>query len=174
MATSSPLAALTDHPFLSAIPIGSLRRLATHAQRRSYAAGEEIFVEGHVADRFFLIRQGLVRLDLEVPGRGRVQVETVGADSAFGWSWLFAPYQWHLSATAVERTTTLVFDADLLRSVMASDSVVGYELMRRFAAVMFDRLQATRLRLSGDETSIPRVGVSGPWAGRRSTALLPR
>jgi len=34
-----------------------------------------------------------------------------------------------------------------LRGLMAADSLIGYELMRRVAAVMLDRLQATRRRL---------------------------
>jgi CRP/FNR family cyclic AMP-dependent transcriptional regulator len=169
MTTIPPIAAvLADQPFLSTIPIGSLRRLATHVQSRTYPAGQQILREGDVANRFFLIRHGLVRLDFEVPGRGPVEIETLGADAALGWSWLFAPYRWHLTATAVARTSTLVFDGDALQAVMASDPPLGYELMRRFTGVMFDRLKATRLRLT-DEAEIPLGGVAAPWAGKRTT-----
>jgi len=148
MTTSLRTAALASHPFLSAIPAESLRQLSIHAHGQVFVKGQEIFREGQVADQFILVRHGLVRLDAEVAGRGRVEVETLGADSAIGWSWLFSPYRWHLSATAVERTTAIVFDADVLRGLMASDPVLGYELMRRFVAVLSDRLQATRRRLS--------------------------
>ena len=52
MTTVSPLATtLSDHPFLAAIPVASLRRLATHAQSRTYNAGQEIFREGGKAER---------------------------------------------------------------------------------------------------------------------------
>ncbi|HEY0871458.1 MAG TPA: cyclic nucleotide-binding domain-containing protein [Acidothermaceae bacterium] len=170
MTTVPPVAAaLADHPFLSTLPSQSLRRLATHVQSRIYAAGEAILREGEVANRFFLIRHGSVRLDIEVPGRGPVEIETLGADSALGWSWLFQPHRWQLSATAVTRTSTLVFDADALQVVMASDPALGYELMRRFAGVMFDRLNATRLRLTSD-AEIPFAGTAGPWAGKRLTS----
>jgi CRP/FNR family cyclic AMP-dependent transcriptional regulator len=170
MTTIPPLAAaLSDHPFLSSIPIGSLRRLAMHVQSRTYPAGEQVFREGAAANRFFLIRHGLIRLDLEVPGRGQVEVETLGADAALGWSWLFSPYRWQLTATAVQRTSMLVFDTDALQTVMASDAPLGYELMRRFAAVILDRLNATRLRLTEDAV-VPSVGAAGPWAGKRTTA----
>jgi CRP/FNR family transcriptional regulator, cyclic AMP receptor protein len=168
MTTIPPIAAvLADHPFLSTIPVTSLRRLATHVQPHPYPAGQQILREGELANRFFLIRQGLVRLDIEVPGRGPVEVETLGADAALGWSWLFAPYRWQLTATAVVRTSTLVFDGDALQAVMASDPPLGYELMRRFTGVMFDRLKATRLRLT-DEAEIPLGGSTGPWAGKRT------
>ena len=166
---SATASALSDHPFLSSIPIGSLRRLAAHVQSHTYPAGEQVFREGGVADRFFLIRTGLVRLELEVAGRGQVEVETLGSDAALGWSWMFSPYRWQLTATAVERTSMLVFDTDALQTVMASDPPLGYELMRRFSAVIFDRLIATRLQLSGD-AEIPTAGTAGPWAGKRTTA----
>jgi CRP-like cAMP-binding protein len=162
-------AALSDHPFLSSIPIGSLRRLATHVQSHTYPAGEQVFREGQIANRFFLIRYGLVRLDLEVGGRGQVEVETLGSDCALGWSWLFSPNRWQLTATAVERTSMLIFDADALQVAMAADPPLGYELMRRFSAVMFDRLVATRLQLTGD-AEIPSAGTTGPWAGKPTTA----
>ena len=136
------LAALRDHPFLSELPAGSLRRLTAHAYRVDFAPGETIFREGGVADRFFLIRHGTVRLEMDVPGRGAVEVETLGADAALGWSWLVSPYRWQLSAVAIERTSTIVIDAAVLRSLMVADAVLGYEITRRFAAMMFDWLRA--------------------------------
>jgi CRP/FNR family cyclic AMP-dependent transcriptional regulator len=167
--TNTAAAALADHPFLSSIPISSLRRLATHVQSHTYPAGEQVFHEGQIANRFFLIRHGLVRLDLEVAGRGQVEVEVLGSDCALGWSWLFSPYRWHLTATAVERTSMLIFDTDALQVGMASDPPLGYELMRRFSAVMFDRLVATRLQLTGD-AEVRSAATTGPWAGRQTTA----
>lgn len=136
------LAALRDHPFMSELPAASLRRLAAHAYRVDFAAGEIIFRQGGTADRFFLVRRGAARLEIEVPGRGVVEIATLGADSALGWSWLVSPYRWQLSAVALERTSTIVIDAAVLRSLMVADAVMGYEITRRFAAVMFDRLRA--------------------------------
>jgi CRP-like cAMP-binding protein len=165
------LAALRDHPFLSELPAASLRRLAAHAYRVDFAAGETIFREGTAADRFFLIRRGIVRLAMEVPGRGVVEIETLGPDTALGWSWLVSPYQWHITAVAVERTSTVAIDAAVLRSLMAADAVMGYEIMRRFAAVMFDRLQAERARLTASgpgPVALPEAAVAGPWAGLRA------
>ena len=165
------LAALRDHPFLSELPAVSLRRLSAHAYRVDFAAGDTIFREGSAADRFFLIRRGVVRLVMEVPGRGGVEVETLGPDTALGWSWLVSPYRWHLTAVTLERTSAVVIDASVLRSLMAADAVMGYEIMRRFAAVMFDRLQAGRARLTPNApgaVTLPEATVAGPWAGLRA------
>ncbi len=179
-ATSNVAAALADHPFFSSMPLAALRRLAVHGHRQDFPAGHAIFHEGEPADRFFLLRRGLVKLELELPGRGAVDIEMLGNDSALGWSWLFAPYEWHMTATAVQRTNVLAFDASVLRALMAADPVLGYELMRRFTAVMFDRLQVTRRRLSEEVTvdqpragvELPLASVGGPWAGKRASAAL--
>jgi CRP/FNR family transcriptional regulator, cyclic AMP receptor protein len=166
-------AALADHPFFSSMQPVVLRELATHAYRHDYPAGSVVFVEGGSADHFALVRQGLIKLDIEVPGRGRVDIETLGPDTVLGWSWLFPPYRWHLGAVAVERTRVLAFDASALRSLMAADPLIGYELMRRFAAVMLDRLQATRLRIGEQHPDVPSAPVSAPLAGIRASAVPP-
>ena len=41
----------------------------------------------------------------------------------------------------------IAFDGACLRGKCDDDPALGYELMRRFAQVMVERLQATRLRL---------------------------
>jgi CRP-like cAMP-binding protein len=166
--TTARVTALADHPFLSSMPPDALRRLAAHTYPHDYAAGEIIFSEGDAADRFFLVREGRIRLDMDVPERGQVEVETLDNDCALGWSWLFDPYRWQLTATAITPCRLLVFDAAVLRTLMAADSVIGYELMRRFTGVLFDRLQATRARLGQRDVDVPAAGVTGPWAGRRS------
>jgi CRP-like cAMP-binding protein len=111
---------------------------------------------------------------MDVPESGPVEVETLDADCVLGWSWLFEPYEWQLTATAVEHCRLLVLDAAILRSLMAADPVLGYELMRRFAGVLFDRLQATRSRLGHGDVGVHAAGVSGPWAGKRSNAQQSR
>lgn len=149
-ATVAQLArALADQPFLSDLPPSALQQLAAHVRRRDYIAGEILFAQGGSADRFFLIRRGLVRLSMELPGDAAADVETLGVDAALGWSWLLPPYRWHLTATALKKTSTLVFDARRLRDVMEADPEIGYELMQRFAAIIFDRLRALQLSYGG-------------------------
>ena len=139
---------MRDHPFFSELPADLLAPLAKHAHSRTIAAGEVLFREGETADRFFLLHTGEIALDMEDPDRGQLRVDILGADAVLGWSWLFSPYRWHLTATALQRTVLVEFDAFRLRAYMSEQPAVGYELMHRFAALLFDRLQATRRRLS--------------------------
>lgn len=103
--------------------------------------------QGDAADRFFLIRRGTVALEVPAPGRGPLVIETLHEGDAVGWSWLFAPYRWQLDARTVEACELIAFDGACLRGKCEADHELGYELMRRFAANLVDRLQATRLQL---------------------------
>jgi CRP-like cAMP-binding protein len=138
---------LTGHPFLDGLDREQLERLAPWGTRSSFHAGARLFSEDGKAERFWLIRDGQVALDIHVPGRGDVLIETLGAGTVLGWSWLFPPYRWHLGATTVSQTLTVEFDAAGVRRLCADDPVIGSELYRRFITVVVDRLQATRMRL---------------------------
>ena len=74
-------------------------------------------------------------------------METLGPHAVLGWSWLFPPYRWHFSASAVETTLAVELDGPGVRDLCARDHELGYELMRRFVEVVVQRMQATRVRL---------------------------
>jgi CRP/FNR family transcriptional regulator, cyclic AMP receptor protein len=138
---------LTDQPFLAGFTRPQLDKLALWSKRKVFHAGVRLFEEGGRADRFWLIREGHVTLDTHVPGRGSVIVETLGPGAVLGWSWLFPPYRWHFSASAIETTLAIEFDGPGIRELCAQHQEIGYELMNRFLTVVVDRMQATRLRL---------------------------
>lgn len=112
-----------------------------------FNADAYLFREGEAADRFFLIREGRVALEVSVPDRGPVVVQTLGPGEVLGWSWLFPPYQWHLDARAVEPVHAFALDGVCIRGKCEQDHELGFELMRRFSHVLVSRLQATRLQL---------------------------
>jgi len=138
---------LTAHPFLAGLTRQQLERLSPWAHRALFQAGARVFSEQGRAQRFWLIREGNVALDMYVPGRGAVVIETLGAGAVLGWSWLYPPYRWHLGATALTQTLTVEFDGVAVRRLAREDPALGSELYQRFIAVVADRLQATRLRL---------------------------
>jgi CRP/FNR family transcriptional regulator, cyclic AMP receptor protein len=138
---------LAAHPFLSGLTEERLAKLSTWARRSPFHAGARVFLEGTHADRFWLIRDGRVRLAARMPGRGDVEIEILGPDAVLGWSWLFAPYRWHFGAVAVEPTLTVELDGAGVRRLCDDDPVLGYDLYQRFMRVVVERLQATRARL---------------------------
>ncbi|GAA0319916.1 cyclic nucleotide-binding domain-containing protein [Actinoallomurus spadix] len=145
--TAVPRSALAAHAFARGLPEDQVDRLAEVARYVQVPAGHRLFEEGRSADRFWLIQAGRVTLDLHIPGRGPVIVETLGRGTVLGWSWLFPPYAWRFGALAAEPVRAIALDARAVRVMCAEDPALGYELTRRFAAVMLDRLQNTRMRL---------------------------
>ena len=112
-----------------------------------FEAGEYLFRAEEPADRFFVVRRGLIALELFAPSRGQVIVSTHGPGEVVGWSWLFPPYRWQFDGRASEPTRVISFDGACLRGKCDADHSLGYELMQRFALKMLERLQATRLQL---------------------------
>ncbi|HUH80128.1 MAG TPA: cyclic nucleotide-binding domain-containing protein [Solirubrobacteraceae bacterium] len=124
-----------------------LELIAGCGANEHFAAGERLFREGGPAERFFLIREGAVALEVDAPGRGPLVIETLHGGEVVGWSWLFEPYRWEFDARAVVPTAVVCFDGACLRGKCEEDHELGYQLMRRFASLLIDRLQATRLQL---------------------------
>jgi CRP-like cAMP-binding protein len=138
---------LVAQRFLAGFTDDQLDRLSLWSKRSLFHAGTRLFHEGGHADRFWLIRDGRVDIDIHVPGRGDVVIDTLGPGAVLGWSWLFPPYRWHFGAVAAETTLGVELDGPGVRELCRRHPSLGYELTTRFMQVMLDRLQATRMRL---------------------------
>ena len=139
--------ALAGHQFTRGMPADYVAALSGAAKHIKVPARYRLFDEGGTADRFWLIQAGQVALDMNVPGRGPVVIEALGMGDVIGWSWLYPPYQWRLGAVALRPTQAFEVDGPAVRQMCAADAGFGYELTRRFLAVVVHRLQATRTRL---------------------------
>lgn len=139
--------ALAAHRFLHGLPREQIAELVPAAELAEIPAGRRLFEDGGRACGFWLIRSGSVALDLHVPGEGQIVIETVGMGDALGWSWLLPPYVSTLGAVAVQPTEAFQFDGFAVRALCDADPRLGYELTRRFFAVVANRLEASRSRL---------------------------
>lgn len=138
---------LGAQPFLRGLADGHLATLASLCRHVAVPARQRLFEAGAVADRFWLLDAGQVVIDTTVPGRGRLVIETIGRGDVTGVSWLLPPYQWRFGAVTTQPMQAFAFDAAPVRAACSADPVLGYELGRRFSAVLVRRLQATRARL---------------------------
>jgi CRP-like cAMP-binding protein len=138
---------LADQPLLRGLDGYQLRQLAQCASPTSFASGQCIFHEGDAANQFYILTHGQVALQIAVPARGAITIQTLGAEDVLGWSWLYPPYRWHFDACTLTLVRAIAFDAQILRELCEQDHDLGYELVKRFAHIMFERLQATRLQL---------------------------
>lgn len=122
-------------------------KLMSLARQVEFTAGAVIFAERGNADRFWLLRDGEVRLELRVPGSGAVVTETLGQGSLLGWSWMFPPRRWHMSAKAVTAVRAWEFDAADVRRLCEEDTRFGYVFTLACAEVIGHRLDSARTRL---------------------------
>lgn len=134
-------------PLLGTLPAPSRERLLTVAAPAEFAMDTRIIREGRRADRFWVIRSGSVRLDMEVATHPPVTLERLHHGDLLGWSWLFPPYEWHFGALAEARVTTWEFDAAVVRELCDSEPELGRVLVWQVARVVAHRLRRARTRL---------------------------
>jgi len=140
-------AQLTGSAIFASLSAEELELVSSAARPVRFGAGERLFLEGSPARGCWLIHDGCVALDLLVPGRGQVVVQTLGRGDVLGWSWLLPPYQWHFGAVALRPTTATELDTELLRTLADQDPRFGYTLALSLFQACVQRLQATRARL---------------------------
>jgi CRP-like cAMP-binding protein len=124
-----------------------LATVTAGAKERVFEPGAAILRSGEPASEFHLVQEGKIAVEACSPKGSSVCIQTISAGDVLGWSWLFAPFSWHLRATAVERTKTIALDGGRLLARCENDHELGYEIMERVTSVVIQRLQATRKKL---------------------------
>ena len=145
METLRPI--LAEHPFFRDLEERHLDLVVGCASNVRFNAGDFIFRHGEEANEFYLVREGMVALEIFVTGRGAVNVQTIGEGQILGWSWLVPPYRWRFDAHATELTRAIALDGKCLRNKSEQDHDLGYQLLKRFATVVQQNLDAARLQI---------------------------
>jgi CRP/FNR family transcriptional regulator, cyclic AMP receptor protein len=142
--TLEPL--LRRQEFFARLDPEYLALIAGCARNVAFPDGTFLFREGTAADRFYLLTEGMVALEIAAPGRV-VTVQTLREGEVAGFSWLMGPHEWQFDGRTVGRVRAIEMDGTCLRAKCESDPRLGYDLMRRFARLATRRLQATRLQI---------------------------
>jgi CRP/FNR family transcriptional regulator, cyclic AMP receptor protein len=127
---------IAEHAFFSDLGREYIGLFVGCASNARFDTGAYVFREGEEANRFYVIRRGRVALEIFAPQREPIVVQTLEAGDVLGWSWRF-------HARALETTLAIALDGKCLRTKCEQNHDLGYELMKRVAAVMQKRLEAT-------------------------------
>jgi CRP/FNR family cyclic AMP-dependent transcriptional regulator len=138
---------LAEHPFFEGMAPGYVEFIAGCGRNVQFEPGRYIHREGQEANEFYAIRAGTVAVEIFVPGRGPVTLQTLRHGDVFGWSWIFPPYRWVFDTRAVELTKAVMFDGACLRTKCENDPALGFDFMKRFAQVVTKRLDVARMQL---------------------------
>jgi CRP-like cAMP-binding protein len=139
---------LKSHPFMGGASKEFLNQVEEFATDGSIDAGVQLFREGEYADRCYLIVSGSVALEMECDSQRNALIEVVHAGGVVGWSWLFPPFEWHLSARTLEPCEVVILNGASLLIRAEEDPKFGFELIRRITREVIHRLQSTRCRLA--------------------------
>ena len=125
-------------------------------RRKTYHVGEFIFHENTVAEDFYILEEGEVRLVVTLHKEGTkepvpIPVDTITKGDIFGWSSLVTPHSLTMSAICIKLSSVLVVDGTELSALMDKNHSLGYEIMKGLVHVIGVRLRDLRGRFVGKE-----------------------
>jgi CRP-like cAMP-binding protein len=139
--------AVAEHPFFAGFDQGFTHLMVSCASHMRFRTGEYIFRQGDPAHTFYLLRQGIVPVEVPAPQQKPIVVATLAVGEILGWSWMLPPYQWKHRARAVSDGRAIALDGKCLRTKCEENHDLGFEVVKRFAQIIEQRLDTTRLQL---------------------------
>jgi CRP-like cAMP-binding protein len=147
MNDSSIEALISKSQFFAGLDVEHQKFLVQSATKRHLDAGQVLFHQGDPASTFYLVEKGSVSVEVPAIQGPELIVQTVTANQVLGWSWLIPPYRWTFMARAEEPVELLEFDGKAVLARCESNPAFGYSLLKRFSALMSERLANARQRM---------------------------
>ncbi len=145
---------LSTHAFFSGLDDNFMKFLSDSATELKIKKGNVLFQQGERADKFYLLRNGQMSVQVPALMGPTLDIQILGEDQILGWSWLISPYRWNFQARALDDSDLLEFDGSAILARCEEDPKFGYELLKRFATLMSERLDAARQKMM-DEWNPP-------------------
>ena len=141
MKTLEPI--LKQHPFFKDLKQEYLDFIVGCASNVVFKEGEIVIKENDPADKFYLIREGMVAIEIT----RSITIQTLQGGDILGWSWLIPPYRYRFTCRVVENVRAIALDGKCLREKCEKNHDLGYELLKRLTGVFTQRLEATRKQI---------------------------
>ncbi|MGR8981780.1 MAG: Crp/Fnr family transcriptional regulator [Gammaproteobacteria bacterium] len=147
MNNQSTIEYLSAHQFFSDLSDDVLKLLCECSSMHEIKQGEILFRQGENADKFYVVRNGRIAIQIPAIAGPNLEIQRLGKDQVLGWSWLISPYQWNFQAKAEEDSELIQFDGSAILARCERDPKFGYELLKKFAGLMSMRLEAARRKM---------------------------
>jgi CRP/FNR family cyclic AMP-dependent transcriptional regulator len=138
---------LSAHEFFSEFSDDDLKFLCECSSTREIKKGQILFLQGERADKFYVVRSGLISIQMPAIMGPALEIQAVDEDQVLGWSWLISPYQWNFQTKAEDDSELLQFDGAAILAQCELDPKLGFELVKKFAALMSVGLNAARQKM---------------------------
>ncbi len=155
MTTEHVLDALQRHPFARELHEAHLDQLVSLARVIHIKKNEILFREGEQNSQFYLIVEGPVALEINLPRR-MLQVQRLGPGDGLGWSAALVGRGKYFQARALDDVEALVFEGSEVLEACKKDPEFGFNFMMRLLDVVSKRMQATRMQLVDMHSPVAR------------------
>jgi CRP-like cAMP-binding protein len=135
---------LAQHPIFKGLKQEQIALIGNLAKLVEFQPNQRVFEQDTPATHFFIVRSGTVTVEIPSIDGEPLAIQKLGSGSMLGWSWLIAPYRWAFDARATSPSSIIAVDGERLRAACEADHDLGYELLKRFAVLMAERLNAAR------------------------------
>ena len=136
---------LRDIPFFRDISAEVLDLLAEGAAERSFERGDFLLHQHDEAVTVYFLLSGVVQFLIRFEGFDDLLVGTSSEYGApIGWSVAREPFRYTASARCETACRVVCIPRSLFNTVMAEQPDEGYEILRRLAAVLANRLEQAR------------------------------
>ncbi|MBM4428323.1 MAG: cyclic nucleotide-binding domain-containing protein [Chloroflexi bacterium] len=140
---------LSQFNLFNGLPESLLKKIAELSKEVSMKNGDFVFREGEKADKLHFLLQGSVALRVKLTSRpDSVTVSFVSTPfQSFGWSGVVAPHHYTSSAECDEDSDLLIIPAEPFMKLLEKYPEAGFQVMKRIAEIIADRLRNSRQAL---------------------------
>jgi CRP/FNR family cyclic AMP-dependent transcriptional regulator len=138
---------LRQNTFFRELPSDVRDFLAAHAEVRKLRESDVLFQLGERASRFYLVVAGHISVEVAAIEGPSLQLQELGPGMVLGWSWLIPPHRWSFQARAKTPVEVIEFDGVAVLAECEANPAFGYALLKRFSALMSERLHQARQRM---------------------------
>jgi len=143
---------LSQVEMLAGLELSDLIKLSGLCQAGECSKDGRISAEGQKADDIFLLKEGVIELRYELPGRESSPdhaLATIEPGAAWGWSALVSPHVYTLSAYCTSsRCAFLRLPRAELEELFENNPRIGYIFMRNLANIVGQRFNAAQDELA--------------------------
>jgi len=152
---------LRSHPVFSGVDAGVFAELTAHATNTAYNKNQIIFSAGALAEHFFVVAEGTVRVFRLEDDGSEATVNIFGPGQSFGEAAMFLERQFPVTAQAIEPSKLVCVEASHVVEKIKSDPSLALGLLASMSS---------HLKTLVDEITLLRV----PTATRRVAEFLLR
>jgi len=122
-------------------------QIINSSEIKEFRVKEVIFEEYQELSELYILMEGRIILGINIPKKGRINLNTIHPGQIFSWSALFPPFISTANAMATEPVKVLAIKSENLSQMVEENNSFGYTFMRVIGRTLSQRLADTRFQL---------------------------